>query len=392
MDAPHFRQTLDELDTAGLLRRLPEPIDSPQAPHVTVNGRDVILMASNNYLGLANHPAVCAAARGAIDRWGVGAGAARLVSGEMTPHRALEQCLAAFKRTEAALTFSTGYMANLGLISCLVPEDGLVLIDKLSHASLIDGARLAGRPFRVYPHAGLERLERLLAGRPAAQPALIVTDGVFSMDGGIAPLPELVRLAQHYGARVLLDDAHGTGVLGPNGRGCLEHFGLDGEHVVQMGTLSKALGSFGAYVAGRRVLIDYLINRCRPFIYTTALPPAVAAAAAAAIECVAAEPERRARLRERRAYLAKGLEALGFAPPHDPTPILPVRIGDSAHARRVAEALLQHGVLAPAIRPPTVARGTARLRLTVTADHTPADLDRVLGALAEVLAARGGSP
>lgn len=385
MDTQRFVQTLDELDAAGLRRRLPEPIASAQGPHVTVNGRNVILMASNNYLGLANHPAVCAAARGAIDRFGVGAGAARLVAGEMLPHRELDAALAVFKQTEAALTFSTGYMANLGLLSCLVPDDGLVLIDKLSHASLIDGARLAGRPFRVYPHAAVARVERLLAGRPARQPALIVTDGVFSMDGDLAPLPELVRLAQRYGARILLDDAHGTGVLGAHGRGSLEHCGLDGEHVIQMGTLGKALGCFGAYVAGSRALIDFVVNRCRPFIYTTALPPAVAAAAAAAIERVTAEPDRRARLADRRAQLAKGLQTLGFAPPDVPTPILPVVVGDSARARRVADALLRRGVLAPAIRPPTVARGTARLRLTVTADHTPADLERVLAALAEAL-------
>lgn len=380
MDENHFKDTLETLRRDGLLRSVGR-VDSAQGPRVTLDGRSVVLMASNDYLGLANHPSVRQAAREAIDRFGVGAGAARLISGTIAPHQSLELRLARFKGTEAALLFSTGYMANLALLSCLVPENGLILIDKLSHASLVDGVYLSGRTFRVFPHRDLTKLARLLSSRAPNKPALIVTDGVFSMDGDLAPLPDLIDLAERYDANILLDDAHGTGVLGRYGRGTLEHFGLSADRVIQMGTLGKALGSFGAFVAGSRALIDFLINRARPFIFTTALPPAIAAAAEASLTIVETDPERRLRLHDNCSVFKKGLIGLGLTPQDWPTPIVPVKVGSADGAREMASILLEEGILAPAIRPPTVPRGTSRIRFTVTSEHTREDIDSALSAI-----------
>ena len=284
----------------------------------------------------------------------------------------------------AWLNFNTGYMANLSLLSCLLPENGLLLLDRLCHASLIDGARLSGRMVRTYGHKDLKKLEKLLRLKPADQPALIVTDGVFSMDGDIAPLPELVELTRRYGARILLDEAHATGVLGQQGKGTLDYFGLPpaGDEVIQMGTLGKALGAFGAYVVGSHDLIRYLVNKARTFIYTTALPPAICAAAMAALELVDKDPGLRARLWENRDYFQKNLQALGLNVPESETPIFPLVVRDSNLAMNLSAILFDNGILVPAIRPPTVPKGTSRLRFTVMASHTQADLDSVLAALA----------
>ena len=384
----YFRQTLADLRAAGLERSL-RVMESAPGARIRMDGRELVLMASNDYLGLANHPHVRRAATAAIDAFGVGAGAARLISGHTPLHAELERHLAAFKGTEAALVFSSGYSANLGLLSCLLPENGLILIDRLSHASLIDGAFLSRRTFRTYPHRDCGRVERLLAARPARQPALIATDGVFSMDGDLAPLPELAHLAERYDALLLVDDAHATGVLGTHGRGSLEHFGLAADRIIQMGTLGKALGGFGAFVAGSRDLVAFLLHRCRPFIFTTALPPAMAAAADAALAIVTQEPQRRRRLADNRVYLANGLRTLGFPVAADPTPIVPLILGEAAAATQFAARLLAAAVFSPAIRPPTVPRGRARVRLSITSEHTRADLDQALAAITQ--AAAGGA-
>jgi len=351
---------------------------------VTIEGRSVILLASNNYLGLADHPRITAAAISAIQRYGFGSGASRLISGNSALHRSLEDRIARFKRTEAALVFSTGYMANTGILSCLIPPEGLLIADRLSHASLIDGCRLNGSRFKVYEHKNTVQLNRLLAKKPEGQPAVVVTDGVFSMDGDIAPIDELVRIGKRYGATVFVDDAHATGVIGVEGRGSLEHFGIDPQDAIQMGTLGKALGCFGAYVAGSRVLIEYLTNKAKSFVYTTALPPTAAAAALAAFEILEEEPEHRERLWVNRNFYAEGLKSLGFDTMDSETPIIPILIGDTGSALRFSERLLEAGIFAPAIRPPTVPKGSARLRTTVMATHTRADLEYVLETLGKI--------
>jgi glycine C-acetyltransferase/8-amino-7-oxononanoate synthase len=372
-----FDEALSQLGEQHLLREL-RLIESAAGPVVTVNGRPVILMASNDYLGLATHPLLKKAAKEATERYGVGAGASRLVSGTLPPHLELEAAIARFKESEAALVFGSGYLANLGLIPSLIGPGGLILADRLCHASLLDGCRLSGAALRRYRHRDLDHLVSLLAARPGRRKTLIVTDGVFSMDGDLAPLPELLDLADRYEAQVLVDDAHGTGVMGREGRGTLEHFGVESRLPFHMGTLSKALGTYGAYVAGPATLIRYLVNRARSFIYTTAPPPAAAAAALAALEVVRSDPARRARLWANQQRFLAGLRSLGFRLPDTQSPIIPVLIGDPEKAMTLAERLLQLGVYAPAIRPPTVPRETSRIRTTVTSEHTGDQLDQAL--------------
>jgi glycine C-acetyltransferase/8-amino-7-oxononanoate synthase len=377
-----FQRRLDELARQSLLRQL-RAIGSASEATVTIDGRPVILMASNNYLGLATHPAVTRAAIEATGRFGAGAGAARLISGTLPPHEELETELARFKGTEAALTFGSGYLANLGAIPALIGAGGLILADRLCHASLIDGCRLSGASLRVYRHNDMAHLKSLLAKRPAKRETLIVTDGVFSMDGDLAPLPELAGLADRYGARLFVDDAHGTGVMGARGRGTLEHFDVEDRIPFHMGTLGKALGTSGAYIAGPAAVIRYLVNTARTFLFATAPPPATAAATVAALRIVRAEPERRARLWENRHYLHAGLAALGFRLTGSASPILPVIVGDAQKAVALAGRLLELGVYAPAIRPPTVPKETSRIRVTVTSEHSRAQLDRALAAFGE---------
>ena len=374
-----YQNELDRLKKANLLRSL-RRIDSAQGPRVIINGRSYLLMSGNNYLGLANHPLIRQAAIEAIHQYGVGSGASRLISGNMRLHEELEFQLARFKGTEAALVFNTGYMANLALLSCIVPQDGLVVVDRACHASLIDGVRLRGQRFRTFNHQNLKKLEELLKAKTPRRSALIVTDGVFSMEGDIAPLPQLLAIARKYDARILLDDAHGTGVLGKHGRGTLEHFGLDPrtEEIIQMGTLGKAIGGFGAYAAGPKKLVQYLLNKARTFIYTTALPPMVCAAAITALELIDKEPDRLSRLWENRGYLHRGLQDLGITTLSSESPILSISFSDVTTGLRISEALYNQGILIPAIRPPTVPRGTSRIRITAMATHTQADLDFAL--------------
>ena len=377
-----FQRRLDELARQSLLRRL-RTLESASEAVVTIDGRPVILMASNNYLGLATHPALKRAAIEATERFGVGAGAARLVSGTLPPHEELEAALARFKGTEGALAFGSGYLANLGVIPALIGAGGLILADRLCHASLIDGCRLSGASLRVYRHNDVAHLKSLLARRTARRDTLIVTDGVFSMDGDLAPLPELAGLAERYGARLFVDDAHGTGVLGTQGRGTVEHFGLEDRIPFHMGTLGKALGTSGAYIVGPSAVIQYLVNTARTFLFATAPPPATAAATVAALHVIRAEPERRARLWENRRHLWAGLTRLGFRLTASASPILPIVIGDAKKTAAMACRLLELGVYAPAIRPPTVPKETSRIRVTVMSEHSRAQLDRALAAFGQ---------
>lgn len=374
-----FHDRLQHLAAHSLLRQL-RPLGSATGPAVTLGGRTVILLASNDYLGLTTHPEVIQAAIRATEEYGTGAGASRLVCGTLPPHEQLETALAAFKRTPAALAFGSGYQANLGVIPALIGKGGLILADRLSHASLIDGCRLSGADFRIYRHRDLDHLESLLKRRPAGRPVLIVTDGLFSMDGDLAPLPELAALAARYDARLYVDDAHGTGVLGPSGRGTLEHQGVEDQIPFHMGTLGKALGSSGAYIAGSADLIQYLINTCKPFMFTTAPPPSAAAAATAALAVIQHDPARRLRLWTNRERLYTGLRRIGFRLTETASPILPILVGEADKALAFAEHLLAQGVYAPAIRPPTVPEATSRIRVTVTSEHTAGQLDAALAA------------
>lgn len=374
-----FEKRLHELREQHLLRRL-RCLESATESTVMVDGRQLILLASNNYLGLATHPLLKNAAIQATERYGVGAGASRLVSGTLPPHVELESALARFKGAEAALVFGSGYLANIGLIPALVRRGGLILADRLVHASLLDGCRLSGADLRVFEHNNLSQLEEMLRRRSARQEALIVTEGVFSMDGDLAPLPDLATLAERYEARLLVDDAHGTGVLGVHGRGTLEHFGLEQRISSHMGTLGKALGTSGAYVVGPALLIQYLVNTAKTFIYTTAPPPAIAAATVVALSLVQAEPHRRIRLWDNRNYFYEELKKLGFQTTETQSPIIPVLIGDADRAVAMAERLMALGVYAPAIRPPTVPKETSRIRTTVTSEHTREQLDAALAA------------
>ena len=372
-----FEQEIKHLETRHLRRQL-RIVESPSDPTITIEGRRFICMASNNYLGLANHPAVNRAAIEAIEQWGVGAGAARLISGTMTPHRQLEQDLAQFKQVEATLTFGTGYTTNLGLIPALIGRDGLILVDRYCHASLIEACRLAKAKLRVFHHNDVEHLEKLLKKRERAQPTLVVSEGIFSMDGDLAPLPHLLELCRQHEATLVIDDAHGTGVMGTTGRGTAEHFGVNPQDLIQMGTLSKAIATSGGYVAGPDSLKDYLINTSKAFIYTTAQPPAIAAGASAAIRIIQNEPARRERLWKNRDYLLATLRDMGFQLTDTHSPILPIIMKSPERALAMSQVLYEAGVYVPAIRPPTVPKNSSRLRLTVSSEHTQEQLEMVL--------------
>ncbi len=355
--------------------------EGPQAPIMVVDGREVLNFCSNDYLGLASHPRVVSAFQAAANTYGVGAGAAHLVNGHTRIHHELEDALAAFTGRNRALLFSTGYMANLGVASSLVGRGDLVLEDRLNHASLIDAGLLSGARIQRYPHADADNLEERLKGNTDRE-SLVMTDGVFSMDGDIAPLPELATAARQAGSWFMVDDAHGIAVLGANGRGSLEHFGLDQSEVpILMGTLGKALGTAGAFVAGSEDLIEYLIQSARTYIYTTAMPAAVAAATLESLRLVDEEGWRRERLQSLIARFRTGMAQLGLELMPSETAIQPMLVGDAANAVAMSEALLERGLLVTAIRPPTVPRGTARLRFTFSAEHSEEQVDRLLDAL-----------
>jgi 8-amino-7-oxononanoate synthase len=374
---------LTRLSEQGLYRRL-RTIEGAADKFVEVEGRRLLLLCSNNYLGLATRPEVVEAAARAARDYGAGAGASRLISGSLRLHAALEEELAAFKGTEAALLFNSGYHANVGVISTLVGREDAVFSDELNHASIIDGCRLSRARVVVYPHADSAALADLLARTPARR-KLIVTDSVFSMDGDRAPLREICELAERHGAWVMVDEAHATGVLGRRGAGLVEELGLEGRVDVQMGTLGKALGSFGAYVAGSRPLIDWLANRARSFVFTTALPPAAVGAARAALHLLQAEPELRVRLHENAQRLWELLRAVGADVPRQASHILPVLVGEERRTMELSEGLLREGVWVQGIRPPTVPPGSSRLRVTATAALQETDWEFVRRAFSRVL-------
>ncbi|MHB8708994.1 MAG: 8-amino-7-oxononanoate synthase [Desulfuromonadales bacterium] len=373
-----WSKELAELDASGMRRSL-RTVDG-QGPRAEVDGRDVLLLCSNNYLGLAGHPALLEAAAAATWRFGAGSGASRLVSGTLPPHAQLEERLAAFKGSEAALLFNSGFAANTGILQGLFGPDDIIFSDELNHASLIDGCRLSRARTVVYPHRDLQTLERLLMAEAPHRKGrwLIVTDGVFSMDGDIAPLVALCDLKERFDALLMVDDAHGTGVLGASGRGTAEHLGCLGRIDLQMGTLGKALGCAGAYLAAPRVVIDTLINRSRPFIFSTSLPPAVPAAAMAALDIVASvEGEQlRNHLQRNREQFTGHLHEAGLDLLTSATQIVPVLVGEPAPTMTITRRLLDDGIFLQGIRPPTVPEGTCRLRATVMATHDPMDLER----------------
>ena len=381
-DLTFLSTTLEAIKAQDLYRQL-RIVHGPQSARVQVEGREVVLLSSNNYLGLAEHPALREAAIHALERDGCGAGASRSIAGTMELHSELEERIADFKKCKEALLFSSGYMANIGLLTTVVDEGDLIVSDKFNHASIVDGCRLSRAEVWVYRHRDMNHLEELLK-KSAHRRRLIVTDGVFSMEGDIAPLPAIRTLADQYGALVMVDDAHATGVLGEGGRGTAEHFDLMGRIDIQMGTLGKALGGFGAYIAGSHDLINYLINRCRTFLYTTALPPAIAAMALAALEVVEEEPQRRRRLWENTAYFKEWLERLGFNIGMSETPICPIFIGDNALTMEADRRLMARGIFAQGIRPPTVPPQGSRLRAALMATHTEKDLMNALDAFRAV--------
>ncbi len=377
-------ERLEELRDRGLYRQL-RLVSGPQGPRVLLGGRPVLLLCSNNYLGLADHPRVRSAAAEAAMRWGAGAGASRLISGNMEPHRRLETRLAEFKGYEASLLFGSGYLANTGVIAALAGAGEVVFSDELNHASIVDGCRLSRAETFVYRHGDLEHLAWGL-GQAGGRGSLIVSDGVFSMDGDIAPLPGLVELARRHGCRLMVDEAHATGAIGPGGRGSVAAAGLSDEVDVVVGTLGKALGSYGAYACASAETIDYLVNSARPFIFSTAPPPSSVAAATVALELVS--PHRVERLQANASRFRAALAATGLGAGPSQTQIVPIEVGDAGIAMDLCERVLERGVFAQGIRPPTVPEGSSRLRFTVMASHRIGELERaakLVGAAAREL-------
>ncbi len=365
-------------------------LEDPQAPECTFDGKRVINLASNNYLGLTTHPKLEEAALAAIKKFGVGSGAVRTVSGTMTIHMELEEKIARFKHTEASVVFQSGFAANAGTVSAILGKEDFIISDELNHASIIDGARLSRATIKVFRHKDIAHAEEQLAS-VAGQPGhkLIITDGVFSMDGDIGPLPALCDLADKYGAIMMIDDAHSSGVLGRNGRGTVDHFNMHGRVDIQVGTLSKAIGALGGYVCGSRELIDFLYHRARPFLFSTSHPPSVAATCIAAFDVLEQEPELIEKLWENTRYFKKELGTLGFNiggvnTPVSETPITPIIVGEGRLAMEFSRELFNEGVFTPGIAFPTVAEGKARLRTIMTATHTREQLDRALEVLKKV--------
>jgi glycine C-acetyltransferase len=378
---PPFRKELEDLESAGLRRALVN-VESARPGRITAGGRELLNFSSNDYLSLSFDQRLKDAASRAALELGAGSGASRLITGNLSCHVSLEARLSEFKKTESALVFNSGYHASVGAIPALVGRGDEIFSDKLNHASILDGCILSRARLRRYPHRDVASLKRLLS-RSTVKRKLIVTDGVFSMDGTIAPLAEILDLSRRFNALVYVDDAHSTGVLGPGGRGTLEHFGIEDSRIIQMGTLGKALGSFGAYVAGTHDIIERLKNSARSFIYTTALPPSVCASAEAAIGIVEKEPKRRERLLKhaeflRHEFLSMGLDVMGSE-----TQIIPVLIGDARKAVALSRALMDKGFYVHAVRPPTVPAGTSRLRVTPVAAHTEEDLRALVAAIRE---------
>ncbi|MDD5006279.1 MAG: 8-amino-7-oxononanoate synthase [Candidatus Omnitrophica bacterium] len=380
-----FKKELLDLEEKRLRRQL-KTLESQQDSWFVVDGKRVLNLCSNNYLGLANDKRIKKASISAIKKYGCGSGASRLVCGNMILHKELEEKIAKFKKTESALVFNSGYTANLGIISALVGRGDVVFCDKLNHASIIDAIILSRTELRRYPHKDSFTLEELIKKSENFNKKLIVTDSVFSMDGDIAALKDLINLSKKYNCLLMIDEAHATGVLGKNGRGALEYLGLENEkeNIIQMGTLSKAFGGFGAYVCGSKDLIEYLINKSRAFIYTTALPPAVIAANIKALEIVQSSKNLRIKLKKNISFFKNGLKFLGFSVTDDETPIIPLIIGDAKLTMEFSKKLFKERIFVQGIRPPTVPQGLARLRITLMATHTKKDLEFALAKIKKV--------
>jgi glycine C-acetyltransferase len=379
----YLDEALAQLKRDGLYRSLRE-LSGEQLPRARYDGREVVNLSSNNYLGLTTHPRLREAALKAVRELGVGSGSVRTIAGTMGLHMELERRIAAFKKTEAAFVFQSGFAANAGTVAALLGKGDLIVSDELNHASIIDGARLSRAEIRVFPHRDTEALERILEETKAVKRRLVITDGVFSMDGDIAPLPRIAALARTHGAIMMIDDAHSSGVLGSAGRGTVDHYKIHGQVDVQVGTLSKAIGVLGGYVCGSQSLIEFLYHRARPILFSTSLPPAVAAACLKAFDVLEEEPERIERLWANTHRFKAGLTRLRFDTGLSETPITPILVGEADLAMRFSDRLFERGVFAQAIGFPTVAKGKARLRTIVTATHSDEDLDRALSILGDV--------
>ena len=379
----YLGQELDTLRQQNLYRHL-RILEGEQKAHTTFDHRSVVNLSSNNYLGLTTHPRLRERALRAIEEFGVGSGSVRTIAGTMAIHMELERRLAEFKRVEAVVVFQSGFTANAGTVSAILTKEDVVISDELNHASIIDGCRLSRAAIKVFPHKDVDAARRIIKELPASQRKLLITDGVFSMDGDLGPLPALCDVAEETGCIMMVDDAHASGVFGANGRGTVDHFGMHGRVDVQVGTLSKAVGALGGYVAGNRNLIEFLYHRARPFLFSTSHPPAVAAACIAAIDVLMEEPEIIDRLWANTRFFKSGLERLGFNTGMSESPITPVIAGDGATAMRLSDRLFEEGVFAQGIAFPTVARDKARVRTIVTATHTREDLQYALDAFEKV--------
>jgi glycine C-acetyltransferase len=374
---------LNALRQQGLYRRL-RVLDDEQKARTTIDHRSVVNLSSNNYLGLTTHARLRERAAEALHRFGVGSGSVRTIAGTMDVHMELERKLAEFKRTEAAVVFQSGFTANAGTVSSILGKDDFIVSDELNHASIIDGARLSRAAIKVFPHRDVAAARAIVETLPRDRRRLIITDGVFSMDGDLGPLPALCDLADEFGCVMMVDDAHASGVFGRNGRGTIDHFGMHGRVDVQVGTLSKAIGALGGYVAGSRALIEFLHHRARPFLFSTSHPPSVAATCLAAIDVLETEPELIERLWDNTRFFKSGLERLGFNTGGSESPITPVIVGEAATAMKLSDRLFDEGVFAQGIGFPTVAQGRARVRTIVTATHTREDLTFALDCFAKV--------
>jgi glycine C-acetyltransferase len=379
----YLGEELQALKDQNLYRRL-RILEDEQKARTTFDSRSVVNLSSNNYLGLTTHPKLRQRALQALEQFGVGSGSVRTIAGTMAIHMELERRLAAFKKVEAVVVFQSGFAANAGTVAAILTKDDVVVSDELNHASIIDGCRLSRATIKVFPHKDADAARRVIRDLPAGQRKLLITDGVFSMDGDVGPLPALCDLAEETGCIMMVDDAHASGVFGANGRGTVDHFAMHGRVDVQVGTLSKAFGALGGYVAGSRDLIEFLYHRARPFLFSTSHPPAVAAACIAALDVLMEEPEIVERLWDNTRFFKAGLQQLGFDTGASESPITPVIAGDGAKAMKLSDRLFEEGVFAQGIAYPTVARDKARVRTIVTATHTRADLQFALDAFAKV--------
>jgi glycine C-acetyltransferase len=379
----YLADELEQLKAQGLYRHL-RVLEDEQRAHTTFDGRSVVNLSSNNYLGLTTHPRLRAKALEAIERYGVGTGSVRTIAGTMSLHVELERRLAEFKHTEATVVFQSGFTANAGTVSAILTKEDVVISDELNHASIIDGCRLSRAAIKVFPHRDVGAARKILRELPAGQRKLLITDGVFSMDGDLGPLPDLCAAAEEYGAIMMVDDAHASGVFGKNGRGTVDHFGMHGRVDVQVGTLSKAIGALGGYVAGSTAFIEFLHHRARPFLFSTSHPPSVTATCLAALDVLLEEPQIIDRLWENTRFFKKGLVDLGFNTGTSESPITPVIVGDGALCMKLSDRLFQEGVFAQGIAFPTVAKDKARVRTIVTATHTRDELQFALDRFAAV--------